>query len=254
MAFTRYAKTKVGERHGALRAVFFGALATFAALTTLPVTAADFRTNVLTPELLSGYVAQRGVAAFSTISIQPAALEAASMLAGVNFVEPERPLNNELLSRYVNNGFIPTATRIESVAAERQCLARALYHEARGEPEAGQWAVAQVILNRVNSSRYPGSVCDVVYQNASRVNRCQFSFACDGKPDTGGDGNRIVRESWVKANLIAMAAYRQFQTGQDLTQIPSSTLYYHAKTVSPRWASNLNAVAEIGAHVFYSAL
>jgi hypothetical protein len=63
------------------------------------------------------------------------------------------------------------------------CLATAMYFEARGEPEEGQLAVGQVILNRVAHDRYPNTVCGVVYQNANRKNACQFSFACDGVPD-----------------------------------------------------------------------
>ena len=63
------------------------------------------------------------------------------------------------------------------------CMAAALYHEARGESTMGQLAVARVILNRARSRAYPNSICGVVYQNAERANRCQFSFACDGLSD-----------------------------------------------------------------------
>ena len=81
---------------------------------------------------------------------------------------------------------------------ELDCLTTAIYFEARGEPDIGQAAVAQVVLNRVKSERYPKSVCGVVYQNSRARNRCQFSFACDGKSD-------VPREAaaWRKARETA---------------------------------------------------
>jgi spore germination cell wall hydrolase CwlJ-like protein len=75
----------------------------------------------------------------------------------------------------------------KSDARELRCLAEAIYFEARGEPERGQLAVGRVIINRAESGRYPDSICGVVYQNAHKRNRCQFSFACDGKPETVTD-------------------------------------------------------------------
>ena len=70
---------------------------------------------------------------------------------------------------------------VDHAAAEERCLDEAIYFEARGESEAGQAAVAQVVLNRVESGHYPASICGVVYQNRRRHNACQFSFACQGK-------------------------------------------------------------------------
>ncbi len=177
-------------------------------------------------------------------------------------VDPMRPeswltlkkpaLNADMLASYVKTSYKPTDERIDEAQKERLCLAQAVYHEARGEPEAGQWAVAEVILNRVASSRYPSSVCGVVFQNASRHNACQFSFACDGRSDMGGKGNRIVRESWVKANLIAMAAYQRFQKGKTIDVLPDTALYYHTPSVSPKWSQVYRRVAAIGDHIFYA--
>jgi hypothetical protein len=83
-------------------------------------------------------------------------------------------------------------------SASEICLAEAIYFEARGEAVRGQMAVAQVVLNRVFSGKYPNTVCGVVYQNAHRRLHCQFTFACDGIPD-------IVREPdmWERAQTIA---------------------------------------------------
>ena len=75
---------------------------------------------------------------------------------------------------------------------EQRCLAEAIYFEARGEVEEGQVAVAQVVLNRVKNPSYPDSICGVVYQNKHKRNRCQFSYACDGKKGTGS----TVRRAW----------------------------------------------------------
>ncbi len=163
-------------------------------------------------------------------------------------------LTPQLLESYAATKFTPTAEKRVFAQAEKDCLAKAVYHEARGEPEAGQWAVAQVILNRVSHHKYPNTVCAVVYQNAHKANRCQFSFACDGKSDAGGIGNRIVRVSWVKAGLIAGHAYKQFQQEKPVELLPATTLFYHAARVQPKWASAYQRVKTIGAHIFYTPL
>ena len=125
---------------------------------------------------------------------------------------------------------------------ELHCLATAIYFEARGEPVAGQFAVAQVVLNRVKSGWYPPSICGVVYQNADRRNRCQFSFACDGKSD-------VPREAaaWRRARNVAtdVLAHRR-----ELWVLGSATLY-HARYVRPAWAPKVTLVSSIGQHLFY---
>ena len=163
-------------------------------------------------------------------------------------------LTPQLLKNYAQSKFTPTAEKVEFANSEKDCLTKAIYHEARGEPEAGQWAVAQVIINRVKHHKYPNSVCDVVYQNAHKANRCQFSFACDGKSDAGGNGNRIVRVSWVKAGLIANHVFKQYQLEKSVDLLPDTTLFYHATRVQPTWASAYQPVKKIGAHIFYTPL
>ena len=91
-----------------------------------------------------------------------------------------------------------------------RCLARAIYFEARGEPTRGKLAVGRVVLNRVTSKSYPHSVCRVVYQNDHRRNRCQFSFACDGKPDTITD-----RAAWNE-----VLAYAEWLLTHDASERP----------------------------------
>ncbi len=130
----------------------------------------------------------------------------------------------------------------ESRERAERCLAEAIYFEARGEPLEGQVAVAQVILNRVFSGYYPGTVCGVVYQNAHRRNACQFSFACDGVPNAVNDTN-----AWDRAERIARAAIdgrvRQPQVG------PST--HYHAHWVKPPWIQIMHRTHAIGVHTFY---
>lgn len=176
-----------------------------------------------------------------------AALPAASQQAA-------NSLTPELLAKYAKTKFKPTDEKRAIAAKEKICLTQAIYHEARGEPEDGQWAVAQVILNRVQHPKYPNTVCGVVFQNAHRLHSCQFSFACDGKSDNGGKGNRIVRESWVKAGLIANTAFKRFQQRDHLDALPATALFYHAARVSPSWATAYQPVKKIGAHIFYTPL
>lgn len=201
--------------------------------------------EVLTPELLSAYVAHQQSARLSEdVTFQPSKWQ---------LPEPSTITSHALLE-YARS-YVPTAKKVEFAQKERTCLAQAIYHEARGESETGQWAVANIILNRVASRKYPNSICGVVFQNADAGRyRCQFSFACDGKSDHGGQGNRIVRESWVRSHVMALAAYKQFQQGKRPDTLPKNALYYHTLSVAPQWASALKPVATIGAHIFYAPL
>jgi spore germination cell wall hydrolase CwlJ-like protein len=127
-------------------------------------------------------------------------------------------------------------------AKELNCLATAIYFEARGESERGQIAVGQVVLNRVAHKLYPSTICSVVFQNQHRRNACQFSFACDGMPERVSDS-----KSWETAERIAngVAAGDLY-----LTEIGYST-HYHATYVYPHWAPRMTKVTKIGLHVFY---
>ncbi len=127
--------------------------------------------------------------------------------------------------------------------AEERCLAQAVYFEARSEPEAGQAAVAQVVLNRVKSGLYPPTICGVVYQNRQRRNACQFSFACEGK------ALRVTEpEAWATASEIA---HKVLGGDTYLADVGGAT-HYHADYVRPRWARALQKMDTIGHHVFYS--
>ena len=128
--------------------------------------------------------------------------------------------------------------------AEKKCLATAIYFEARGEPKSGQAAVAQVILNRVEAQAYPDTICEVVYQNREKRNACQFSFACDGKPDVPRDTRAWARAKQVGSNVL---------DGRDLIAGIKSATHYHADYVSPYWAPKMRRLSKVGRHIFYQA-
>jgi spore germination cell wall hydrolase CwlJ-like protein len=117
-----------------------------------------------------------------------------------------------------------------------KCLATAVYFESMGEPLEGQLAVAEVVINRAKSGRYPASWCGVIKQKA------QFSFVRNGRfprVDTNG-------AAWRKAEAIArIAALRLTST------LSNDVLWYHADYVAPSWRRNLQRAEKIGAHVFY---
>lgn len=125
---------------------------------------------------------------------------------------------------------------------ELRCLALNIYFEARSEPELGQRAVGQVVMNRVAHSRYPDSVCKVVQQGGEKVlHRCQFSWWCDGQSDRPTD-----QRAWAKSLLLAWKVY--FGVLEDVT---GGALWYHATYVKPYWSASLLKGDRIGQHVFY---
>lgn len=124
---------------------------------------------------------------------------------------------------------------------EWRCLAEAMYFEARGEGLAGQIAVAEVVLNRVDSARYPDTVCDVVGQGTGNGRACQFSYNCDGLKNR--IGNKPV---W---NRIGKIAWLMLQ-GRPRT-LTDEALYFHSTAVSPSWSRKFVRTAKIGRHIFY---
>ncbi|MDE8651398.1 cell wall hydrolase [Novosphingobium album (ex Liu et al. 2023)] len=143
-------------------------------------------------------------------------------------------------------GPIARAMRIDNSGIDRtraeQCLTAAIYYEAASEPDAGQRAVAQVVLNRVAHPAYPNTVCGVVYQGSERSTGCQFSFTCDGSL-----ARRPSRLFWLRAEAVA----RDALAGYVYAPVGLAT-HYHTVQVHPYWAPSLHYLGTIGAHRFYS--
>jgi spore germination cell wall hydrolase CwlJ-like protein len=121
------------------------------------------------------------------------------------------------------------------------CLAEAIYFEARGEPVEGQFAVAEVILNRVESPKFPKNICAVVRQGTGRKHACQFSYNCDGKLEyiaSGAAYDQAKRVAWVSMD-------------RKTRPLTKGSTYYHAAFVSPSWARSFRYVTTIGVHKFY---
>ena len=146
-----------------------------------------------------------------------------------------------------------TADEKESI----ECLALNIYHESRNDHYAGQIAVADVVMNRVEDSRYPNTVCDVVKQSKMSIwwkkhhnkdvpikNQCQFSWYCDGLSDEAKN-----KRAWNAAYSIA---YLMVHNG-DYRGITEGATHYHATYVDPYWASShgMINIGRIGEHVFY---
>jgi len=122
-----------------------------------------------------------------------------------------------------------------------QCLTTAIYYEAASEPDAGQRAVAQVVLNRVAHPAWPNTVCGVVYQGSERPS-CQFSFACDGSL-----ARKPMKAFWDRARRVAADAL----AGNVYAPVGLAT-HYHTTAVHPYWAPSLAFIGTIGAHRFYN--
>lgn len=218
----------------------------------------------LTDALLAAYVErQQKLKNFNAFDIQPTGVELTEAvlssyiskrrndaLDAIESVDSTaRPaLTQAVLAAYAEQKFVPTAKKVKLADSERHCLAQAIYHEARGESEAGQMAVANVIINRAFSKKYPSTICGVVFQNADKGKyKCQFTFACDGRSDEGTE-----RAAWNRSLKLAEAAFSAFQQGKDPGVIPSGALYYHTTSVAPKWSNSFRRVAAIGSHIFYS--
>jgi hypothetical protein len=132
---------------------------------------------------------------------------------------------------------LPKATGGEEWA----CLTEALYFEARGESVEGIFAVAEVILNRVDSSRYPDTVCGVIHQGTGQLFECQFTYTCDGKKETIAE---------PRAYEMVGKVARLMLNGKPRTLTGGAT-HYHTKSVAPRWSRVYARTTTIGYHHFY---
>ncbi|MCP5073233.1 MAG: cell wall hydrolase [Rhodobacteraceae bacterium] len=125
--------------------------------------------------------------------------------------------------------------------AEWACLTEALYFEARGESFKGISAVAEVIVNRRDSGKFPGTVCRVINQGVGGKRGCQFSYKCDGHKEVFRERDAYDRVAKI-ASLTLNGA---------LLKVTDGALYYHTKAVRPSWSRKFRRTANVGAHYFY---
>ena len=149
----------------------------------------------------------------ASVAAEPARTGAASLGELVRQMDVSRPLSDEL-----------------------HCLAGAVYFEARGEPLAGQLAVAQVIINRTQDGRFPASYCAVVHQPA------QFSFVKGGRMPA----IRTSSPAWAKARAIARIAHQGMWRSE-----AEDAVFFHARYVRPKWSHRKQRLAQIDTHIFY---
>ena len=144
----------------------------------------------------------------------------------------------------VLNGYGP-----ELDAKEVECMAKNIYYESRSEPIEGQIAVAQVTLNRVQDTRFPNTICEVVkqgltYESGHPIkNKCQFSWYCDGKSDKMKN-----HDLETKVLITVYETLSLWYQGIDITE---GATHYHADYVNPGWAKKLRYTTRIGTHKYY---
>ena len=176
--------------------------------------------------------AYQGPIALPSISYLPAPLGGAG---AIGLDEHPAPAPAEAHSL---DSLVATEAAEQASDAEQECLANAVYFEARGEPLQGQLAVAEVVMNRAASGRFPASLCGVVVQHA------QFSFVRRGRMPRADRAS----EAWRRAVGVARVAAER----KAPRLLPPSCLWYHANYVSPSWGHRLAETTRIGLHIFYS--
>ncbi len=139
-----------------------------------------------------------------------------------------------------DRAFLATQPAVEG-GAEWECLAEALYFEARGETVRGMFAVGEVILNRVDSDSYPDTLCAVINQGTGRKYACQFTYTCDGRAE-------VIAEprSWERVGKVA-----KFLMDDVPRALTGGATHYHTKAVNPSWAQRFPRTAAIDSHYFY---
>ncbi len=210
-------------------------LATIIGLPKLAGASTDFKDQVKWQERASN-LQKVGVEYYSTSNMAKTLVEWHSDLS----------VTNPYMLDYLITSDIPQNSRTlvaksKFMAQETNCLAEAVYYEARSETVSGQKAVAEVVLNRVGHKAFPNSVCAVVFQGAERTTGCQFSFACDGSNAILPSGKH-----WDEAQDIA----RHMMMSASVP-ITNRATHYHTTGVSPKWAPSLRKLRQYDTHVFY---
>ena len=155
-----------------------------------------------------------------------------------SFLQKSKPAPGQLS---YSQSWLDSLPRPKLSNADMRCLSEALYFEARGESVKGQFAVAEVILNRVDSALYPDTVCGVIHQGTGRKYQCQFSYTCDGIPD-------VIHE---KAAFDVSARVASVMVSGAPRALTDGATHYHTKAVRPNWSRKFPRTATIGVHHFY---
>lgn len=188
----------------------------------------------------------------------PSFLMISSMVAHARALQFD-PLSLVRVSQIIDFNLLSEIGEVELPASapmqtlEVNCFAVGLYHEARGESREGQLAVAQVILNRMKSKVYPNTACGVIYQNAHKRNRCQFSFACDRRSDMAKN-TKVYDELKKIAEQTLMRGHAPFPAespAENARMNINEITHYHTTAVSPSWGRKIEKITTIGAHIFY---
>ena len=154
--------------------------------------------------------------------------------ASLETTESDTPLADQSEARSLRE--LVSQVKVGELTDQMQCLAGAVYFESRGEPLAGQLAVAQVVINRSDDERWPASYCGVVYQ------RAQFSFVKNGRmPNIRRSSN-----AWKRAKSIARIAHEGLWESE-----AADAVYFHANYVRPKWSRRKERTAQIDTHIFY---
>lgn len=175
-----------------------------------------------------------------------AALREADTVAASDLSDAQTlPFERDMIPR-IGTSFLEGKDRLKGKDGKKSlaCLTEAIYFEARGEPFDGQVAVAEVVLNRVDSQYWPRTVCGVVNQGSERKTGCQFSYTCDGssRKVPNVPAARLARQI---ATVMLQGAPRRL-TGH--------ATHYHADYVDPSWNRTMETTAIIGRHIFYRRL
>ena len=155
-----------------------------------------------------------------------------------SFLQKTKPSQGQIS---YSQAWLDSLPRPKLTQDDMRCLSEALYFEARGESVRGQFAVAEVILNRVDSALYPDTVCGVIHQGTGRKYQCQFTYTCDGIPD-------VIHEKQAYDVSVKVASVMVGGAPRALTE---GATHYHTKAVNPNWARKFPRTATIGVHHFY---
>lgn len=174
----------------------------------------------------------------SLVTAHEAAIENASNLAMRRLANGYEPTDGEGIYSKAYLASVPE----QNGGEQWRCLAEALYFEARGEAVIGQFAVAEVILNRVDSAKFPDTICGVVLQGSGNGKyRCQFTYTCDGKLEVINE-----KSAWTSVGKVA-----SLSIAMDQRPLTHDATFYHTNYVSPSWSKKFPRTATIGVHHFY---